>query len=298
MSVELTWVDPDDLDAWRGALRDNTKALFGETIGNPSGNVLDIEGLAGIAHDTAPADRRQHVRHAVSVPPDRVGRGHRRPLGDEVHRWTWDQHRRNRRRGRHLRLVERPLPGCRGPSPAYHGLKFHETFGTYGYLMKLRAETLRDLGAALSPFNAFLFLQGLETLSLRMERHVENASAVADLPESHDRGLERDLPRACRTAATGRWWRSTCRAAPARCSRSTAPAAGRGPGADPRRDALVAPGERRRREEPDHPSRQHDAPPAERRGAAQLPASRRHDPALGRRIGRGPQIGSGRRSIA
>ena len=61
------------------------------------------------------------------------------------------------------------------PSPAYHGLQFHETFGTYGYLMKLRAETLRDLGACMSPFNAFLFLQGLETLSLRMERHVENA---------------------------------------------------------------------------------------------------------------------------
>ena len=66
------------------------------------------------------------------------------------------------------------------PSPAYHGLQFHETFGTYGYLMKLRAETLRDLGAAMSPFNAFLFLQGLETLSLRMERHVENATAVAN----------------------------------------------------------------------------------------------------------------------
>jgi O-acetylhomoserine (thiol)-lyase len=71
------------------------------------------------------------------------------------------------------------------PSPAYHGLQFHETFGTYGYLMKLRAETLRDLGAAMSPFNAFLFLQGLETLSLRMARHVENATAVASYLASH-----------------------------------------------------------------------------------------------------------------
>ena len=68
------------------------------------------------------------------------------------------------------------FPVIADPSPAYHGLQFHETFGTYGYLMKLRAETLRDLGAAMSPFNAFLFLQGLETLSLRMERHVENAA--------------------------------------------------------------------------------------------------------------------------
>jgi O-acetylhomoserine (thiol)-lyase len=72
------------------------------------------------------------------------------------------------------------------PSPAYHGLQFHETFGMYGYLMKLRAETLRDLGAAMSPFNAFLFLQGLETLSLRMGRHVENAAAVARYLESHE----------------------------------------------------------------------------------------------------------------
>src|ERR1700688_3760829 len=78
------------------------------------------------------------------------------------------------------------FPVVADPSPAYHGLQFHETFGTYGYLMKLRAETLRDLGAALSPFNAFLFLQGLETLSLRMERHVENALAVAAFLQGHE----------------------------------------------------------------------------------------------------------------
>ena len=78
------------------------------------------------------------------------------------------------------------FPVVADPSPAYHGLQFHETFGTYGYLMKLRAETLRDLGAALAPFNAFLFLQGLETLSLRMERHVDNARAVAAFLESHE----------------------------------------------------------------------------------------------------------------
>jgi O-acetylhomoserine (thiol)-lyase len=78
------------------------------------------------------------------------------------------------------------FPVVADASPAYHGLQFHETFGTYGYLMKLRAETLRDLGAALSPFSAFLFLQGLETLSLRMDRHVENAVAVATFLESHE----------------------------------------------------------------------------------------------------------------
>jgi O-acetylhomoserine (thiol)-lyase len=80
------------------------------------------------------------------------------------------------------------------PSPAYHGLQFHETFGTYGFLMKLRAETLRDLGGTLSPFNAFLFLQGLETLSLRMERHVENALAVATFLAAHERASNVTYP--------------------------------------------------------------------------------------------------------
>src|SRR5262249_5220134 len=77
------------------------------------------------------------------------------------------------------------FPVIADPSPAYHGLQFHETFGMYGYLRKLRAETLRDLGPALSPFNAFLFLQGLETPSLRMERHVANARAVAEFLSAH-----------------------------------------------------------------------------------------------------------------
>ena len=98
------------------------------------------------------------------------------------------------------------FPVVADPSPAYHGLQFHETFGTYGYLMKLRAETLRDLGAALSPFNAFLFLQGLETLSLRMERHVENALAVAAFLAVARARVERDLRRPARRASTGRWW--------------------------------------------------------------------------------------------
>jgi O-acetylhomoserine (thiol)-lyase len=78
------------------------------------------------------------------------------------------------------------FPVVADASPAYHGLQFHETFGTYGYLMKLRAETLRDLGGCMSPFNAFLFLQGLETLSLRMARHVENALTIAHHLEAHE----------------------------------------------------------------------------------------------------------------
>jgi O-acetylhomoserine (thiol)-lyase len=188
MSVELTWVDPDDPAAWKAAIRDNTRAFFGETIGNPGGNVLDIQAIASIAHD------RQFpliVDNTFATPflcrPIEWGAdivvhsatkfigGHGTSIGGVV----VDSGQFNWSNGR--------FPVVADPSPAYHGLQFHETFGTYGYLMKLRAETLRDLGACLSPFNAFLFLQGLETLSLRMARHVENAAAVARYLGSHGR---------------------------------------------------------------------------------------------------------------
>jgi O-acetylhomoserine (thiol)-lyase len=187
MNVTVTWVNPDDIAAWRGAVRDNTKAFFAETIGNPGGNVLDIEALAAVAHE-----------HGVPLLVDNtfatpylcrplewgadivlhsatkfIG-GHGTSIGGVVvdaGTFNWSNGR---------------FPVVAEPSPAYHGLAFHETFGTYGYLMKLRAETLRDLGAALSPFNAFLFLQGLETLSLRMERHVANAVAIAQYLEKHE----------------------------------------------------------------------------------------------------------------
>ena len=94
------------------------------------------------------------------------------------------------------------FPVVADPSPAYHGLAFHETFGMYGYLMKLRAESLRDLGACMSPFNAFLFLLGLETLPLRMERHVENALGVAQLSADSTRRSSACATPACRTART------------------------------------------------------------------------------------------------
>jgi O-acetylhomoserine (thiol)-lyase len=187
MGIELTWVDPDDLDAWRLAVRANTKAVFAETIGNPAGNVLDIEAVASIAHEH---EVPLIVDNTFATPylcrPIEWGAdivihsatkfigGHGTSIGGvvvEAGTFDWSNGR---------------FPVVADPSPAYHGLQFHETFGTYGYLMKLRAETLRDLGAVLAPLNAFLFLQGLETLSLRMERHVENALAVAAFLESHE----------------------------------------------------------------------------------------------------------------
>ncbi len=187
LGVELTWVNPDDLGAWESAIRSNTKAFFGETIGNPGGNVLDIEALAGIAHagglpllvDNTFAT--PYLCRPIEWGADIVLHsatkflgGHGTSMGGIV----VDSGNFNWSNGR--------FPVVADPSPAYHGLQFHETFGLYGYLMKLRAETLRDLGACMSPFNAFLLLQGIETLSLRMIRHVENAAAIARYLESHE----------------------------------------------------------------------------------------------------------------
>jgi O-acetylhomoserine (thiol)-lyase len=185
LGFELAFVDPDDLDQWRDALRPNTKLLYGETIGNPGGNVLDIEAVAKIAHEHgAPlmidsTFATPYLCRPIEWGADIVTHsatkfigGHGTSIGGvavESGSFDWSNGR---------------FPVVADPSPAYHGLAFHETFGTYGYLMKLRAESLRDLGAALSPFNAFLFLLGLETLPLRMARHVENALAVARFLET------------------------------------------------------------------------------------------------------------------
>ena len=186
MNVGLTWVNPDDPAAWEAAVRDNTKAFFAETIGNPAGNVLDIETVAAIAHaHQVPLIVDNTFATPYLCRPFEWGAdivvhsatkfigGHGTSIGGVV----VDSGGFNWSNGRFPIVAE--------PSPAYHGLEFHETFGIYGYLMKLRAETLRDLGAAMSPFNAFLFLQGLETLSLRIERHVRNALDVANYLDGH-----------------------------------------------------------------------------------------------------------------
>src|SRR3989441_2960160 len=186
LGLQLTFVDPDDLDAWKAALRDDTKLLFGETIGNPGGNVLDIQAVAEIAHGLgAPLMIDNTFATPYLCRPIEFGAdivvhsatkfigGHGTSIGGVVvENGTFDWSN-----GRY--------PIVADPSPAYHGLAFHDTFGMYGYLMKLRAESLRDLGACMSPFNAFLFLQGLETLPLRMERHVQNALGVARFLSKH-----------------------------------------------------------------------------------------------------------------
>jgi len=186
LAVELTFVDPDRPASWSVALRPNTKVLYGETIGNPGGNVLDIAAIAEIAHahgaplmvDSTFATPYlcRPIEHGADIVVHSATKfigGHGTSIGGvvvEAGSFDWSNGR---------------YPVVADPSPAYHGLAFHETFGMYGYLMKLRAESLRDLGAALSPFNAFLFLLGLETLPLRMARHVENALAVARFLHGH-----------------------------------------------------------------------------------------------------------------
>lgn len=186
LSVDLDFVNPDDPNAWRGAVRANTKLLFAETIGNPGGNVLDIEAVARIAHDHgAPLMVDNTFATPYLCRPLEWGAdivvysatkfigGHGTTIGGAVvdsGDFDWSNGR---------------YPIMADPSPAYHGLTFHETFGVFGYLMKLRAETLRDLGAALSPFNAFLLAQGIETLPLRMRAHVSNAQEVARFLDGH-----------------------------------------------------------------------------------------------------------------
>jgi O-acetylhomoserine (thiol)-lyase len=186
LSVEATFVDGDDPAAWKAALRENTKALFAETIGNPGGNILDIRTVAEIAHahkmpllvDNTFATPylcrpiewgADIVVHSATKYID----GHGTSIGGVVvdsGTFDWSNGR---------------YPTIAAPSTAYHGLEFHETFGMYGYLMKLRAETLRDLGASLSPFTAFLYALGLETLPVRMARHIANAQAIARHLEGH-----------------------------------------------------------------------------------------------------------------
>jgi O-acetylhomoserine (thiol)-lyase len=160
--------------------------LYGETIGNPTGTILDLETVAGIAHErglplivdntfATPYLCRPFEWGAdivVHSATKFIG-GHGTTIGGVIvdsGRFDWGN-------GKFPTIVD--------PSPAYHGLEFYATFGLYGYLQKLRSESMRDLGAPMSPFNAFLFLLGLETLHLRMERHVENALGVARFLRDH-----------------------------------------------------------------------------------------------------------------
>jgi O-acetylhomoserine (thiol)-lyase len=212
--VDVVFVDPADPENFRRALTPRTRVLYGETIGNPRIDVLDIAAVAAIARDAgvplmidntfATPYLCRPLEHGADIVVHSATKfigGHGTAIGGvivESGRFPWDNGN---------------FPGMTEPSPGYHGISFFETFGEYGYLMKARVENLRDLGPALSPFNAFLFLQGVETLHVRMERHCRNAEAIASflahhpavgwvsypgLPDSPYRALaDRYLPRGC-----------------------------------------------------------------------------------------------------
>jgi len=187
MGIDCTLVPGDDPSALRSALRPNTKLVYTETIGNPLGNVADLAALATIAHEAGvPLVVDNTFASPVLCRPLEWGAdivvhsatkfigGHGTVIAGvivESGKFAWHA-------GKHPLLSE--------PSPGYHGMNFAETFGEYAFLMRARTEVLRDVGAALSPMNAWLLLQGLETLPLRMKAHVENARAVATFLRGRD----------------------------------------------------------------------------------------------------------------
>jgi O-acetylhomoserine (thiol)-lyase len=192
LGIEVSFVDdPDDLSAWKAAIRPNTKMLFGESIGNPRGDVLDFEGIAKVAHDNgipfvvdntlASPYLIQPLRHGVDVVVHSATKfigGHGTSIGGViVDGGSFDY------------VASGRFPGFTEPDPSYHGLVFSqlpEELRPAQYILKARLQYQRDIGPAISPFNAFLFLQGLQTLSIRMERHSQNALAVANWLEARD----------------------------------------------------------------------------------------------------------------
>jgi O-acetylhomoserine (thiol)-lyase len=184
LGVKVHFVDPTRIENWEKAITPKTRALYGETIGNPQGSILDITPLADLAH----THKIPLIVDSTFATPYLC-----RPID-----WGADivVHSATKFIGGHGSSIAgvvidsgkfdfSTFPTIAAPDPAYHDLRFYETFGHYGFLMKTRAVTVRDTGAALSPFNSFLLIQGLETLSVRMERHVQNAQAIARFLKEH-----------------------------------------------------------------------------------------------------------------
>jgi len=184
LSIGVRFVDPSRIGEWEAAITPKTKALYGETIGNPRGAILDIELVAALGA----ANGIPLIVDSTMATPALC-----RPI---EHGATLVVHSATKFIGGHGTAIGGVLldsgrfdfsrfPSIAAPSAAYHDLRFFDTFGHYGFLMKARAETVRDTGACLSPFNSFLLIQGLETLSLRMERQSDSALRVARFLESH-----------------------------------------------------------------------------------------------------------------
>ena len=204
--LTTTFVDPSDPENFEAAIQENTKLLYVETLGNPNSNVVDIEGIAEIAHKHgiplivdstfATPYLLRPIEHGADIVVHSATKfigGHGTVMGGVVidgGKFDWAQNDK--------------FPGLSKPNPSYHGVVFTEACGNLAYIIKMRTTLMRDQGAVISPFNSFLLLQGLETLSLRVERHVENALKVVDFLKNHPqvervnhpsqaRGKEREL---------------------------------------------------------------------------------------------------------
>ena len=185
--LDTTFVDPSDPENFEKAIQPNTKLLYAESLGNPNSDVIDLEAIADIAHKHgipfivdstfATPYLLRPIEHGADVVVHSATKfigGHGTVMGGVVidsGKFDWAQNDK--------------FPGLSKPNPSYHGVVFTEACGNLAYILKLRTTLMRDQGATISPFNSFLLLQGLETLSLRVERHVENALKVVDFLKNH-----------------------------------------------------------------------------------------------------------------
>ncbi len=185
--LSTTFVDPSEPENFEKAIQPNTKLLYAETLGNPNSDVIDLEAIAAIAHkhgipfivDSTFATPYliRPIEHGADIVVHSATKfigGHGTVMGGVVvdsGKFDWAQNDK--------------FPGLSKPNPSYHGVVFTEACGNLAYILKLRTTLMRDQGATISPFNSFLLLQGLETLSLRVERHVENALKVVDFLKNH-----------------------------------------------------------------------------------------------------------------
>ena len=185
--LDTTFVDPSDPGNFEKAIKENTKLLYAETLGNPNSNVIDIEAIAAVAHKHgiplivdntfATPFLLRPIEHGADIVVHSATKfigGHGTVMGGVIvdgGNFDWAQNDK--------------FPGLSQPNPSYHGVVFTQACGDIAYILKIRTTLLRDQGAAISPFNSFLLLQGLETLSLRLERHTENALKVVEYLNSH-----------------------------------------------------------------------------------------------------------------
>ncbi|WP_339832710.1 homocysteine synthase [Paenibacillus sp. FSL R7-0272] len=188
LGLDVKFVDSSDPENFRAAITEKTKALYAETIGNPKGNVLDIEAVAAIAHEhgiplivdnTFPSPYLlRPIEHGADIVVHSATKfigGHGTSIGGVIvdsGKFDWK--------------ASGKFPGLTEPDPSYNGVVYTEAVGPIAYIIKARVQLLRDLGASISPFNSWLLVQGLETLHLRVERHSSNALAVAEYLEKHE----------------------------------------------------------------------------------------------------------------